>query len=324
MRRDMSLIALFAIVIGIMLMMSPAHAQATRTWVSGVGDDVNPCSRTAPCKTFAGAISKTAAGGEINCIDAGAYGTVTITKSMIIDCENVQAGVLASGSNGIVVNAAATDVVVLRGLDITSGSAVPSLNGILFNNGASLHVEKCRIREYQAGGTNGFGILFQPTGTAELYVTESDIVNNGTGSTGGAIMVRPTGSGAAKAVVNRVHANNNATGITSSTASTTGDAFIIARDSVAVGSTATGFAAISPGGANGNAGITLDRSASFNNATGISSSGSKSFIVLSFSTITNNATGLSATSSGQILSFQNNTAVGNVTPGAPTGTLSPI
>src|ERR1700704_5666745 len=96
---------------------SPASAQATRTWVSGVGDDANPCSRTAPCKTFAGAISKTAAAGEINCIDPGGFGAVTITKSMTIDCRNTEAGVLVSGTNGIIINALSTDTVVLRGLD---------------------------------------------------------------------------------------------------------------------------------------------------------------------------------------------------------------
>jgi hypothetical protein len=68
---------------------APAHAQATRTWVSGVGDDANPCSRTAPCKTFAGAISKTAAAGEINCLDSGGFGAVTITKSITILCNGV-------------------------------------------------------------------------------------------------------------------------------------------------------------------------------------------------------------------------------------------
>src|SRR2546426_11184534 len=81
-----------------------AQAQATRTWVSGVGDDLNPCSRTAPCKTFAGAISKTAAGGEINCLDSGGFGSVTITKSITIKCEGVIAGVLASGTFGININ----------------------------------------------------------------------------------------------------------------------------------------------------------------------------------------------------------------------------
>src|SRR5580765_6457297 len=98
---------------------APASAQATRTWVSGVGDDVNPCSRTAPCKTFAGAISKTAAGGIINCIDPGGFGAVTINKSITIDCSNTMAGVLASGTNGINVNTGlTTDIVRLVGLDI--------------------------------------------------------------------------------------------------------------------------------------------------------------------------------------------------------------
>src|SRR5436305_1116629 len=63
---------------------SAAFGQATRTWVSGVGDDANPCSRTAPCKTFAAAISKTAAGGEINCLDPGGFGGATISKQLDI------------------------------------------------------------------------------------------------------------------------------------------------------------------------------------------------------------------------------------------------
>src|ERR1700758_2043944 len=81
-----------------------AHAQATRTWVSGVGDDANPCSRTAPCKTFAGTISKTATGGEINVLDPGGFGVLTITKAISIIADSVEAGVLASGTNGIVVS----------------------------------------------------------------------------------------------------------------------------------------------------------------------------------------------------------------------------
>src|ERR1700731_1833047 len=102
-------------------------AQATRTWVSGVGDDANPCSRTAPCKTFAGAISKTAAGGEINVLDPGGFGAVTITKSISI-LSQFEAGVLVSGTNGIVVNAAASDKVLLEGLDIEGLGT--GLNGV--------------------------------------------------------------------------------------------------------------------------------------------------------------------------------------------------
>src|SRR5438445_9234006 len=99
---------------------SPASAQATRTWVSGVGDDANPCSRTAPCKTFAGAISKTAAFGEINCLDPGGFGGVTITKSIAIICDPYATGhIIVAGTNAIIVNLpAATDIVTLSGLDI--------------------------------------------------------------------------------------------------------------------------------------------------------------------------------------------------------------
>src|SRR5262245_7267595 len=99
------------------LHITPAHAQATRTWVSGVGDDAQPCSRTAPCKTFAGAISKTAPAGEINVLDPVGFGAVTITKSITIRADHVEAGVLVAGTNGIIVNAGVNDIVVLEGLD---------------------------------------------------------------------------------------------------------------------------------------------------------------------------------------------------------------
>src|SRR5437762_12810928 len=88
------------------------QAQATRTWVSGVGDDANPCSRTAPCKTYAGAISKTAAGGEISTLDPGGFGAVTITKSITINGDGTLAGILAAGTNGVIINAGVNDVVV--------------------------------------------------------------------------------------------------------------------------------------------------------------------------------------------------------------------
>src|SRR2546429_9920180 len=88
----------------ILALSSLAQAQATRTWVSGVGDDANPCSRTAPCKTFAGAISKTADGGEIDCVDPGGFGTVTITKSITIDGGGTFCSILAAGNHRVNVN----------------------------------------------------------------------------------------------------------------------------------------------------------------------------------------------------------------------------
>src|SRR4029077_9441806 len=122
---------------------SLAHAQSTRTWVSGVGDDANPCSRTAPCKTFAGAISKTAPAGEINVLDPGGFGAVTITKSITISSESFEAGVLVSGTNGIVISAGATDEVILKGLDIEGLGT--GLDGIKMLAGLRLYVINCRI-----------------------------------------------------------------------------------------------------------------------------------------------------------------------------------
>ncbi|SEB46368.1 PASTA domain-containing protein [Nocardioides exalbidus] len=128
-----------------------ANAQATRTWVSGVGDDANPCSRTAPCKTFAGAISKTAAGGTISVLDSGGFGALTITKSIVIDGTGAQASLLASGTNGVVVNNPDAEV-VLRDVDITGVDSVPgcaSLNGVNVVAATSVRLDDVRISGFQ-------------------------------------------------------------------------------------------------------------------------------------------------------------------------------
>src|SRR5579872_5851410 len=130
--RKINVSAIFAVVLLGATLMS---AQATRTWVSGVGDDANPCSRTAPCKTWAGAISKTAPGGEIDALDPGGYGAVTITKSITIDGGGGQvASVLVAGTNGIVVAAGSTDVVIIKNIRfqglLGSGNANAGTNGI--------------------------------------------------------------------------------------------------------------------------------------------------------------------------------------------------
>src|SRR5512142_1677847 len=129
MKTNVLILTVLAVFVLLLASSGVVSAQATRTWVSGVGDDANPCSRTAPCKTFAGAISKTAAGGEINCLDPAGYGTVTITKAITIYCEGVVGSILGSGTNGVNVNAAATDHIVLRGLDIEgAGTGLKGVN----------------------------------------------------------------------------------------------------------------------------------------------------------------------------------------------------
>src|SRR5438132_9002368 len=127
---------------------SLAQAQATRTWVSGVGDDVNPCSRTAPCKTFAGAISKTASPGIINCLDPGGFGAVTITKSITIDCTGTMGSVLSSGVQGIIVNALTTDKIVLRAIDVNGADTTLGTNGVNVAQAASVSMYDVNVANY--------------------------------------------------------------------------------------------------------------------------------------------------------------------------------
>jgi len=154
-----------------------ADAQASRTWVSGVGDDVNPCSRTAPCKTFAGAISKTAANGEINIIDPGGFGALTITKPISIIAEGGTGGILASLVNGIIVNTAgAGDKVILKGLDIEGFSN--GLRGINIIKAGTVVIEDCNIRNFRSASPTGIGIDVQSSVATRVYVKDTTIIGN--------------------------------------------------------------------------------------------------------------------------------------------------
>ena len=128
---------------GLLVLPLAAQAQAIRTWVSGVIDDANPCSRTAHCKTCAGAISKTAAGGEISVLDPGGFGAVTITKAITLNGDGTLAAILAAGTNGVVVNAGANDTVVLRNLSINGAGT--GTNGIRYLTAKVLVVEEITL-----------------------------------------------------------------------------------------------------------------------------------------------------------------------------------
>ena len=154
---------------------SPASAQATRTWVSGVGNDANPCSRTAPCKTFAGAISKTAPSGEINVLDPGGFGAVTITKSLTIRSDHIEAGVLVSGTNGIIINAGPNDRIVLEGLDIEGLGT--GLNGVSVIAGKEVYIIRCSIRHFTQNGVN----MASSTSGGHAFINDSLIAFNAGG-----------------------------------------------------------------------------------------------------------------------------------------------
>jgi hypothetical protein len=181
---------------------SIAQAQASRTWVSGVGDDANPCSRTAPCKTWAGAISKTAACGEIDALDPGGFGAVTITKSITLDGSGTFASILASLVNGIVINAAATDVITIRGISING--FCNGINGINILQAKTVNVEDCVIFRFNTGN----GITVNETNDLALNVRNSVIRDN----TLDGINVTSSG-GTVKATLDNVRLSGNANGI---------------------------------------------------------------------------------------------------------------
>ena len=282
-----------------------AEAQASRTWVSGVGDDVNPCSRTAPCKTFAGAISKTATNGEINVLDPGGFGTVTITKSISIIAEGNTGGILASLTNGVIVNAPGA-VVVLRGLDINGFGN--GLNGIRFLAGASLTVENCQIY-----GFTGKGIDMVPNSAARLLVSDT-VIRNNVGLNAGGILLAPTLTGSVAATLERVRMERNRFGLR-----VEDRARATVRGSTASSNDTNGFRAVSAGDV---AQITIDDTVASDNNTAIGAQGGANATVrMSHMVVTSNGTGLSATGGAAIISYGNNRIADNTVDGAPTSTI---
>lgn len=321
-----SAIAIIALSTSAFVSVTPAFAQATRTWISGVGDDVNPCSRTAPCKTFAGAISKTAATGEINCLDPGGFGAVTITKSITLSCEGVTAGVLVAATNGITINAASTDVIRIRGLDMEGLSSVGgSLNGINFLNGGALYVTNVKINGFGGAGGGGYGISFTPGSNATLVVDNVEIIRNGnTGAptnSGGILIQPPAGVTATASITHTVIANNSNSGIRIESAAAGAVASVALSENV-VTNNGIGILLKSPAGLGPVAVNANNQTISQNATAGVKSSGSAATLRVSNSTISGNGIGVSSSSGGIASSYGNNRLNDNTTDGAFTGTTA--
>lgn len=289
---------------------SVAQAQASRTWVSGVGDDVNPCSRTAPCKTFAGAISKTAAGGEISVLDPGGYGAVTITKSITINGEGTLAGILNAGTNGIIINAGAGDRVAIRNLSIAGLNT--GLNGVRILAGGSVSIENCAI--YNQSGN---GIDLQNTGVTQLHVVNT-VIRDNTAAASNGIFIKPAVGGSALVNIDGVTLDNTRVGVRAEDNSK-----VNIRKSNASGNASNGFIAFS------NAAIVemnIEDSAATNSTAGngARAAGTASAIVrISNMLITGNLNGLSIANGAQIFSYGDNRIVGNTNnPGAATSPLT--
>jgi hypothetical protein len=287
---------------------SLAHAQATRTWVSGVGDDVNPCSRTAPCKTFPGAISKTAINGEIDVLDPGGFGAITITKSITLD-GTLGAGfgsILASGVNGVVINIAAGNAndplrtVRLRNLSIngtgTSGTVGTrtGLNGIRIIAADVVFIENVVVSDFSQRG-----ISDERTTGGRLFIKDT-VVRNNAGS--GIVIFPASGTTTINAFLDNVRSERNgSTGIVASMNSR-----MTARNSVASGNV-IGFASEQAGTE-----VNLENCVATNNGTGLQNgSGAPSILRISNCAVFNNTTNGIQILGGQVLTYGNNKIGGN-------------
>jgi hypothetical protein len=298
-------VAIAAAVLTVTLAAGAASAQATRTWVSGVGDDANPCSRTAPCKTFAGAISKTAPAGEINCLDPGGFGALTITKSITVSCETGTAGVLVSGTNGIVVAAGSSDNVFLKGLDFEGLGT--GLSGVRILTAASVTIEHCVIQGFVSNP--GGGVQVVATTPMKVEVDDTLILNN---TPGAGIWVDPGSGGVVTVSFNNVRMANNGFGIVfDGTGGATGRIGGTVRDSTIDGSVHNGIT-VSNGTAP-NISVLVDNVSVTNGTFGLVAGGANAGMIVGNSTISGNATGLLTSGGGLLFSYGNNRLNGNTT-----------
>ena len=281
---------------------APANAQNSRSFVSGHGDNANNCLLPTPCRTFAVAITKTNAGGEITILDPAGYGPVTITKAFSIVNDGVgEAGMLLTvPGDGITISAGVNDTVTLRGLSIDGGGA--GTDGIVFNTGKSLTVANSVIRHF----TND-GIFFNPNATSNLAVSNTVVADNANRG----IQVQPSGSGAVTAVFNRVEANNNgAHGISATGSISTGSVKATVVDSVAAGNSSVGFNAATTSGKAPTT-LMLFNSVAANNLIGIQASGLGATLRAFQTMVTGNANGWQVFTSGVVQSYGNNAIDGN-------------
>jgi hypothetical protein len=293
--------------VSLLFWMTASLPSCNRTWVSGTGDDADTsigCPRFEPCATFAAAFSVTSSGGEIDVLDSGDFGSVTIDRAVSIVAPGNVAGIqVASGADGIVVNAGPSDAVFLRGLTI--GGLSGATNGIKLSAGGALYVEHCTINGFAAG------ILVEPAGgSTRVFINDTIVRDSGVG-----ISFAPTGGGTVTASLDNVRTENNGT------AGVESDAGAVAsvRNSVSARN-GTGFFASASGGFTV---INLESTIASGNGTGIDSGTADSTINMSNVTVVANGTGLSPTSGGHIVSFGNNKITDNGTNGFPTKTIAP-
>ena len=315
----LSPLSLLACVLALLAVAGPVHG-AGATFVSQAnGDDMNACTSAAePCETLTGAYGKTDPGGVMHVLP-GEYASLAVDKSVEIIADSGQASITSSSNGGVntsgrfYVNTGAADDVRIRGFTLRAGSGgvVGPIAGISFVAAGSLYVENCTLVD----SPGNYGILFLPTAASELYVSNSVVSDN----SGGGILIRPAGAGSVKAVLDNVSIEDNFSGISIDSRTTTGTNSVTIRNSTVSGGSQFGIYALESGG--GVTNVVVEGSTSANNATfGIGSNGVNATVRLRNSTVTGNGTGIAVAGSGKLISLGGNSVRGNTANGVFTAT----
>ena len=289
-------------IVALTLTASIAQAQSFRTWISGVGSDADPCSRTAPCKTLSGALSKTADGGEIDVLDPAPIGAATINKSVTVDGNGNFAGILASGVNGIVVNDAGANTAVVTLRNIAINGAGTGLFGVRIISGKSVTVENCQIFKFRGtfGAIPGRAISDERTAAGSRLTVINTTMNDNLGN--GVVILPTAGTSGVTAIFDNVRVFDNS----ASGAFFGGGAKVAIKNSFFTGNFSNGIQS-----ADANTKVNVVDTVIAHNATGIFAGGGASVTRVTRCTISENGTGVTLNNGGVLESYGDNNIRGN-------------
>jgi hypothetical protein len=297
-----------AVFVAAILQLAPAYGQSARTYVSGTGNDSNPCTQASPCRTLQAALNLTQPRGEIQSLDSADYGYLTINQAVTLLGAHGATGVLAANVSGITINAGANDIVTLKGLEVDGGGS--GVNGILFNSGAALSVQDSEIRGFATG------ISFQPKAASSFAVGSTILSNNTTG-----ILFQT--STASTGVLSDVHLVNNASGAVVQGSSSSSVASLTVQNGVVANNGTVGLLS------NGYSSVNVSGTTIANNGTGVQAQGTNAVLQLAGAAVTGNSSGWIATNGGQVSSSGANNSIGgnaagNAAPPNPSAPPGPM
>jgi hypothetical protein len=292
------------VVLAVAALLPGGAAAIEQSYVSVEGRNAWPCTRARPCRTFARAYAVTDPGGSIVALDSGRFASsyLDIRKAITITAAPGVHAEIATSDFGVYVNAASTDVVVLRGLVFRGAPETPN-TAIVLNSAQALHVENCVISGFPTYGIGTYG------SNNQLYVRDTVIRDTYMGIS---FFSQPV----SHASLDRVRLEHNDFGLGVFKGQVT------VRDSVASGNAEVGFLVDGYGDAQ----LNLEDCMASNNGHGIRASSAgpndRSVARISHCVVTGNESGIVQWGNAVVETRGTSTVAGNGTD--VSGTLTPL